>query len=70
MKVNRSRNGFCNSLGILRNHTRHHTGQNVARATGRHSRISGSVDPYFAIGLCDQRTMALQDHDDGVLARK
>src|SRR5271170_2895273 len=68
VKMNRSDDGFHDALGILRDQTGHHAGENVSRASRCHPRISRGVYPNRPVGLRNQRAMSLQHHDQFVFA--
>jgi len=63
MQMNCRNHSFENTHRILRNETRNHAGENVARAAGSHAWISGGVHPDSSVGLSDQSTMTLE-YDD------
>ena len=60
VQMNRRDHRFGDATRILRDQASHHAGQYVARASGRHARISGCVHPNRSVRLRDQSSMALQ----------
>ena len=68
VEMNRRDDCFCDVFGILRDQTGDHARKDVSRASGRHARISGRIYPNRTVWLGNQRTMALQHHDQFVFA--
>src|SRR3954471_20655541 len=70
MQINRCTYGEPCLTGVLSNHPGNHSGKDVSRPSGRHSRIPSRADPSLAVRLHHERSISLEHNDHTVLARE
>jgi len=64
VQINRANDGLGNIVLILRDQAGRNPGENIAGASGRHSRIAGRIHPDLAIRERHHRAMSFENYDE------